>query len=614
MACDANSILADAAPKGLFSLDDRTILLGIIGSLNTAAGSPTANATLASAASYGLGKIDDQSLLAVLATYLSQQAATNLQTAINSASTNGLLNLDNHSVFVGILDVVMGASTLTQVISIATAKGFQSLQDRQLVESIAQLTIKSASTLQTLLNDAETGGFFKVSHATLVAVILQLYCQTMSSVPPAAPVATAGSNPATTQFQANWNASAGATSYRLDVSTSNVFASFVAGYNDLNVGNVLNATVTGLSGNTTYYYRVRAVNASGTSANSNTISLDTCPQAPTGLLINSASSNQNTAMSWSQGSAPTTNEIWRSTDSGATYALFDTVAGATTFYADASTIPSGGEYYYKIRACNATCCSSFTDPAGVFNGLDRTVNTGTVTYSFPFLQMVYGTMLIGNEASLVTFSVPQLHTVKTDVVLINLASLTTIDFTLLSLVGGGCGVFDSPSIASVSFPAVVTVGGFFGAARNAGLVNFSAPLVATIGADLQIYLTPVLGAVSLASLTTVGTGMSGANSGITSFTAAALTTLSTGNIDFQSCSNLVTFSVPNLIIADGFQINFDSSGLDDTSVNGILAVGVASNTSASDYELANGTNASPSGQGIVDKGTLIANGNTVNTN
>lgn len=51
--------------------------------------------------------------------------------------------------------------------------------------------------------------------------------------------------------------------------------SFVTGYNDLDVGNVSTHEITGLNPLTTYYYRVRAVNASTTSANSNTESATT---------------------------------------------------------------------------------------------------------------------------------------------------------------------------------------------------------------------------------------------------------------------------------------------------------------------------------------------------
>lgn len=74
-------------------------------------------------------------------------------------------------------------------------------------------------------------------------------------------------------FSANWSASAGATTYYLDVATDVAFTAFVSGYNNLNVGNVLTSSVTGLTCATTYYYRLRANNACGTSVNSNTITV-----------------------------------------------------------------------------------------------------------------------------------------------------------------------------------------------------------------------------------------------------------------------------------------------------------------------------------------------------
>jgi len=47
-------------------------------------------------------------------------------------------------------------------------------------------------------------------------------------------------------------------------------------YNNLNVGNVTSVDVTGLTGNTFYYYRVRAFNGD-TSSNSNVIRAKTKP-------------------------------------------------------------------------------------------------------------------------------------------------------------------------------------------------------------------------------------------------------------------------------------------------------------------------------------------------
>lgn len=89
-----------------------------------------------------------------------------------------------------------------------------------------------------------------------------------------APVATAATIIADDSFTANWEAVTGATDYRLDVSTTSNFTSFVGVYNDFAVTGT-SQQVTGLSSNTTYYYRVRAIDANETSVNSNVIAVIT---------------------------------------------------------------------------------------------------------------------------------------------------------------------------------------------------------------------------------------------------------------------------------------------------------------------------------------------------
>jgi phosphodiesterase/alkaline phosphatase D-like protein len=67
------------------------------------------------------------------------------------------------------------------------------------------------------------------------------------------------------------------TGYRLDVATNSSFVNYVPGYQNLDVGNVTSRNVTGLTANTTYYYRLRAYNDNGTSPNSNVIKVKTKP-------------------------------------------------------------------------------------------------------------------------------------------------------------------------------------------------------------------------------------------------------------------------------------------------------------------------------------------------
>jgi hypothetical protein len=93
----------------------------------------------------------------------------------------------------------------------------------------------------------------------------------VAPVVPDAVVATAGVDIDEWSFTAHWNISELALGYYLDVSEDPAFATFVSGFNNLNVGNVLLYGVTGLTPNINYYYRLRAYNKNGTSSNSNII-------------------------------------------------------------------------------------------------------------------------------------------------------------------------------------------------------------------------------------------------------------------------------------------------------------------------------------------------------
>lgn len=98
------------------------------------------------------------------------------------------------------------------------------------------------------------------------------------------PVATNFSNLVCNGFTANWNAVAGATNYYLDVATNAGFTAIVPGYNGISVGNVTSWPVTGLTSGLTYYYRIRAGNATcgiqATPSNTIAVLISIGPTAP----------------------------------------------------------------------------------------------------------------------------------------------------------------------------------------------------------------------------------------------------------------------------------------------------------------------------------------------
>lgn len=80
---------------------------------------------------------------------------------------------------------------------------------------------------------------------------------------PATPTIT---NIASNSFTLNWTATSdnvGVTGYRIEVSLSSIFSTVLAEYNNLDVGNVLSKSITGLSPSTRYYARVKAYDAAG---------------------------------------------------------------------------------------------------------------------------------------------------------------------------------------------------------------------------------------------------------------------------------------------------------------------------------------------------------------
>jgi hypothetical protein len=177
---------------------------------------------------------------------------------------------------------------------------------------------------------------------------------------PANPNALSATAIGTNTFTANWGATSGTTQYVLDVSEDANFGSFI----------LQNATATftqkiiaGLIAGQTYYYRLRASNANGTSDYSNIISVSLftqspdAPNTPSGLTALAASGTA-IRLFWKDNATNETGfEVYRSDDniSFQLVASLGANSGGTSAGDNVVTHLDEGlspntTYYYKVRA------------------------------------------------------------------------------------------------------------------------------------------------------------------------------------------------------------------------------------------------------------------------
>ena len=221
-----------------------------------------------------------------------------------------------------------------------------------------------------------------------------------------APLATDATNLAADSFSANWNASIGATGYRLDVATDSEFTEFVSGYEDLNVNNVLTFSVdSNISAGTTYYYRVRAYNIDTTSTDSNTISLLTVPAAPVATAATNIESDSFSA-NWNSSTGAAGYRLDVALDNG--FSSFVSgynnlnVNNVVTYSVD-SNIDPDTDYYYRVRAYNTGGTStnsntiSLTTPIVVPTGLiiPYTAGAGGAPSGWSLFTSANGKYIIG---------------------------------------------------------------------------------------------------------------------------------------------------------------------------------------------------------------------------
>jgi hypothetical protein len=165
----------------------------------------------------------------------------------------------------------------------------------------------------------------------------------------------------------SWNTSAGASSYRLQVSTSSDFSTTVFDQGGITT---TSQSVSGLSTSTSYYWRVNATNAAGSSNWSTVWSFTTVPPPPE---TPSQSVPEDAAVEVS----PWPFFSWDSSSNATAYRL-QILQGSTVIFDDSTVTTTAREvgflqeqmtYSWRVGAKNAGGWSSFSSPTSFTTGI-----------------------------------------------------------------------------------------------------------------------------------------------------------------------------------------------------------------------------------------------------
>ena len=157
----------------------------------------------------------------------------------------------------------------------------------------------------------------------------------------------------TSQLSLGWSAVSGATSYKVERSTSSG-----SGFSQIATPSSNSYNSTGLSQGTRYYYRVRASNSNGDGSYSSEANNFTRPGQVTGLSATAASSSQ-INLSWNNPSGTETGyQVYRSTASNMSgQVLVGTAVGTSS---SVTGLSASTTYYFRVRAVNLGGVGSYS--------------------------------------------------------------------------------------------------------------------------------------------------------------------------------------------------------------------------------------------------------------
>jgi hypothetical protein len=295
--------------------------------------------------------------------------------------------------------------------------------------------------------------------------------------------------------------------------------------------------------------------------------------------------------------------------------------GSGTYFIKTETDPTGGTNY-TISGTSQLLSVPYALYAGNTQNKGKTsiVLTGNITNEQaaaqiasefgPYTENVYiqnTTGLTSVDLSMFTNLVNLSISNNTNLFSINLNSITSIyQYVAIS---------NNNALTNLSFPKLTTTpnNNDFSITNNPAITSISFSALINSTAYLNIQYNGALTSVSLPVLTTAYELDIENNSLITTINFPSLTK-TTFSIVIQHCAKLTSIGIPSLQ-STGRYFSLQNNALPSSQINTILnKMLTATPTSGKNIQLNGQTPlAPPTGQGIIDKATLISTGNSVST-
>ncbi len=282
----------------------------------------------------------------------------------------------------------------------------------------------------------------------------------------------------------DWTSSTGASSYTVQFGTTTGSYPFTFSTTATNP-----IDVTDLTNGDTYYFRVIAVNSSGST---NAAEVSSTPIAvPGAFTVTPTAGDSKVTLSW----GASTGAVTFTVEYGITSGSYLPFSSSATSPIDVTSLTNGTPYFFRVTAVNTSgitpAAEVSTTPAQASSGC---THNGDITLTDDSDVDAFNTEGCDHLNGSISAGV------STDVT----TTIATMNFTNLKTITGNVTITANSSLSTISFPQLISVTGSFNTNQNYALTTFSLPSFTTVGSFFMFRDVSALTSFNISALHTVG--------------------------------------------------------------------------------------------------------------